>query len=67
MNWKEHVTSEASLLRPADVEHLRGDATKAREKLGWHPAISFRQLVHRMVDADLQQARAEALVEAARG
>jgi len=67
LDWKEHVSTEASLLRPADVEHLRGDATKAREKLGWQPATSFAQLVQMMVDADLQQVRAETLAEVARG
>jgi GDPmannose 4,6-dehydratase len=67
LDWKAHVTTEASLLRPADVEHLRGDATKAREKLGWQTATSFAQLVHMMVEADLQQVRAETLAGAARG
>ncbi|MBI3484095.1 MAG: GDP-mannose 4,6-dehydratase [Acidobacteria bacterium] len=67
LDWKEHVSTEASLLRPADVEHLRGDASKAREKLGWQPATSFAQLVHMMVDADLKQVRAETLAGAARG
>jgi GDPmannose 4,6-dehydratase len=67
LDWKKHVSTEASLLRPADVEHLRGDASKAREKLGWQPATSFVQLVHMMVDADLQQVRAETLAGAARG
>ncbi|MCL4523805.1 MAG: GDP-mannose 4,6-dehydratase [Acidobacteria bacterium] len=67
LDWKQHVVTEASLLRPADVEHLRGDATKAREKLGWRPATPFQQLVHKMVDADLQQVRAEMLAGAARG
>lgn len=55
LDWKEYVSTETSLLRPADVEHLRGDASKAREKLGWQPATSFTQLVHMMVDADLKQ------------
>jgi GDPmannose 4,6-dehydratase len=67
LDWKAHVTTEASLLRPADVEHLRGDAAKARERLGWQPATSFAQLVQMMVDADLQQVRAETLAGAARG
>jgi len=67
LDWKKYVSTEASLLRPADVEHLRGDATKAREKLGWQPATSFAQLVQMMVEADLQQVRAESLAGAARG
>lgn len=67
LDWKAHVSTEASLLRPADVEHLRGDASKAREKLGWQPATSFAQLVHMMLEADLKQVRAETLAGAARG
>ena len=59
LHWKEHVSTEASLLRPADVERLRGDATKAREKLGWRPDTSFQQLVRMMVDADVERVRAE--------
>jgi GDPmannose 4,6-dehydratase len=40
-------------MRPAEVDHLIGDAAKAREHLGWEPRTSFRQLVEMMVDADL--------------
>ncbi len=67
LDWKQYVTTEASLLRPADVEHLRGDATKAREKLGWQPSTTFALLVQMMVDADMQRVRAESLAGAARG
>ena len=67
LDWKAHVTTEASLLRPADVEHLRGDASKARKQLGWQPSTSFAQLVQMMVEADLKQVRAETLAGAARG
>lgn len=55
----EHVEVDASLLRPAEVNHLRGDAAKARSKLGWRPRVGFRQLVEMMVDADLDRARRE--------
>ena len=41
-------------LRPAEVEHLIGDASKAREQLGWEPRTSFEELVRLMVDADLE-------------
>jgi len=40
-------------MRPAEVEYLVGDATKARKVLGWEPAVSFPELVRMMVDADL--------------
>ena len=50
-----YVKIDPSLLRPADVDHLVGDATKARLELGWEPEISFEQLVDLMVDADLKR------------
>jgi GDPmannose 4,6-dehydratase len=54
----DHVVEDSALHRPAEVEHLVGDATKARERLGWRPTVSFRELVAMMVNADL--ARLEA-------
>ena len=50
----DHVKIDPKFLRPAEVEHLIGDATKAREKLGWVPRTSFEELVRLMVDADLE-------------
>ena len=47
-------------LRPSEVDHLHGDASKAREKLGWSPKVSFEGLVTMMVDADLKLAEREA-------
>jgi GDPmannose 4,6-dehydratase len=55
LDWKQHVRQDPALLRPAEVDHLIGDARKAREKLGWEPAVSFEQLVQLMVDADLER------------
>jgi GDPmannose 4,6-dehydratase len=52
-----YVKIDPHLLRPADVDHLVGDATKARLELGWQPDVSFEQLVHMMVDADLDRLR----------
>jgi GDPmannose 4,6-dehydratase len=43
------------LLRPAEVDHLIGESTKARQKLGWTPEIDFRALVRMMVDADIRR------------
>lgn len=60
LDWKDHVVTDSQFQRPAEVDLLRGDATKAREKLGWRPKLSFRELVRLMVDADLRDARREA-------
>jgi GDPmannose 4,6-dehydratase len=56
----QHVKSDPEFLRPAEVDHLVGDASKAREKLGWEPRVSFRELAETMVDADLERLSAEA-------
>lgn len=53
LNWKDHVVVDRALVRPAEVESLLGDATKARRALGWQPRVSFHALVDMMVDADL--------------
>ena len=59
MNWEEHVEVDPQLLRPADVNTLRGDASKAQSVLGWKPEVSFEQLVRMMVDADLERVKKE--------
>jgi GDPmannose 4,6-dehydratase len=51
---EEHVRLDPRFLRPAEVEHLVGDASKAREKLGWVPRTPFEEMVRLMVDADLE-------------
>ena len=53
-NWDKYVEVDKAFLRPADVENLVADATKARKTLGWKPRITFAQLVKIMVDADLE-------------
>jgi GDPmannose 4,6-dehydratase len=53
LDWQRHVRQDERFLRPAEVDHLRGDATKARRVLGWEPTVSFPELVRMMVDADL--------------
>jgi GDPmannose 4,6-dehydratase len=55
LDVEKHVKVDPSLLRPADIENLMGDSSKAREKLGWNPQTSFEELVHMMVDADLEE------------
>ncbi len=49
----DHVEIDPAFLRPAEVEHLIGDATKAKQLLGWEPEVSFEELIRMMVDADL--------------
>ena len=53
LNWKDHVVVDRALVRPAEVDSLLGDATKAKRALGWQPRVSFHALVDMMVDADL--------------
>jgi GDPmannose 4,6-dehydratase len=56
--WTKHVELDKRFLRPAEVDLLIGDSSKARSVLGWEPTVSFEELVHMMVDADLEAARA---------
>ncbi len=60
---KSIVKIDPRYFRPTEVESLLGDATRAREKLGWHPKTSFEQLVREMVAEDVELARRELLVE----
>jgi GDPmannose 4,6-dehydratase len=53
LDWKRYVVVDQSLLRPAEVEFLCGDASRARRELGWSPLVDFKGLVERMVDADV--------------
>ena len=57
LNWREFVETDPRYLRPTEVDFLLGDPSKARQKLGWTPRISFRQLVRKMVAHDLDQAQ----------
>jgi GDPmannose 4,6-dehydratase len=60
LDWKTCVHQDPALLRPAEVDHLLGDSTKARKQLGWTPRVDFKQLVEMMVDADLERLAAAA-------
>ncbi len=51
--WEDYVRTDQSLVRPAEVDHLRADAAKARRILGWEPRVPFHELVRLMVEADL--------------
>lgn len=55
LSWQDYVRTDAALLRPTDVYQLVGDATKAREKLGWAPQIRFKDLVRTMVGAEISR------------
>jgi GDPmannose 4,6-dehydratase len=54
LDWTKYVSTDATYERPAEVDHLCGDATKARQILGWEPRVRFRELVEIMVAADVQ-------------
>lgn len=54
LDWHEYVTQDPALVRPAEVDFLLGDSSKARAKLGWRHEISFRDLIAEMTEADLQ-------------
>jgi GDPmannose 4,6-dehydratase len=57
LDWEKHVVIDPKFYRPAEVEFLRGSPKKANEKLKWSPEISFYQLVERMVEHDVAEAR----------
>ncbi|UGS38792.1 GDP-mannose 4,6-dehydratase [Capillimicrobium parvum] len=54
LDWEQYVRLDPQFVRPAEVDHLIGDPTKAREQLGWEPRTSFEELIRLMVDADLK-------------
>jgi GDPmannose 4,6-dehydratase len=55
LDWERFVRVDPRFLRPAEVDHLIGDASKARRVLGWTPSVDFRGLVRMMVDADIER------------
>ena len=65
LDWRHHVELDPRYLRPTEVDALCGDATKAGEKLGWQPRVSFKQLVRMMVTHDRDLARQEGLLRGA--
>jgi len=58
LDWRKYVGLDPGLIRPAEVEHLIGDSTKARGQLGWEPTVDFTRLITMMVDADLERVAA---------
>lgn len=54
LEWREYVRIDTALYRPAEVDALQGDSSKARQLLGWQPKVNFTKLAQMMVDADLK-------------
>ncbi len=59
IKWEDHVEIDERYLRPTEIDHLRGDASKARRKLGWEAKTRFADLVRDMVESDLEEAKRE--------
>jgi GDPmannose 4,6-dehydratase len=59
LDWREYVRTDPKFERPAEVDYLVGDASKAHDKLGWQPEVGFEQLVKMMVDSDLAMVERE--------
>ena len=57
LNWEDYVIVDPKFVRPAEVDLLLGDSTKAKDKLGWKPAVDFKSLIKMMVDADLEKVK----------
>jgi len=63
LDWQRFVEQDPRYFRPAEVDALLGDAAKAREKLGWKPRLTFKELVRMMVDADMKLAERESVLK----
>lgn len=59
LDWQKHVKLDPAFIRPAEVDLLIGDPAKAQKQLGWKPEVSFKQLVHMMVDSDIERLSSE--------
>ena len=57
LDWRKDVVLDPKFIRPAEVDLLVGDPTKARTRLGWKPKVAFAELIHDMVEADLARLR----------
>lgn len=65
LDWTKYVETDPRYFRPTEVDHLLGDASKAREKLGWKPRVKFVELIRMMMDHDLELAKQEVTLAAA--
>jgi GDPmannose 4,6-dehydratase len=59
LNWRDHVVLDENLVRPAEIDYLIGDSSRAREELGWDPKVSFEEMIQMMVDSDMEIVEAE--------
>jgi GDPmannose 4,6-dehydratase len=57
LDYRDHVVTNEALIRPAEVDRLLGDPTKAKSQLGWEPEVTFRRLIEMMVEADMERLR----------
>jgi GDPmannose 4,6-dehydratase len=57
LDWHDYVVQDSRFMRPAEVDLLVGDPSKAGQDLGWEPQVTFKELVHMMVDADIKMIR----------
>jgi GDPmannose 4,6-dehydratase len=64
LDYEDHVVTDPALMRPAEVDHLLGDATRARTALGWEVEVDFQRMVEMMVEADLARIKAAGYAEA---
>ncbi len=66
LDWQRYVRTDARFIRPAEVDSLIGDASKARRELGWEPTVTFERLIGMMVDADLARLSPQSRAAASR-
>jgi GDPmannose 4,6-dehydratase len=57
LDWRKYVVQDPTLIRPAEVDLLVGDSSKARRQMGWVPAVGFTELIRMMVEADLARVK----------
>src|SRR5690606_37314438 len=67
LNWRDYVVQDPKFMRPAEVDLLIGDSTKARTELGWQPEVTFGELIRMMVEADLERLQRAKYLEAYSG
>src|SRR5256885_2656954 len=65
LDWRKYVKIDERYIRPAEVDLLIGNSSKARKKLGWQPEVGFEELVDRMVDADMKLVAQQKMIEGA--
>jgi GDPmannose 4,6-dehydratase len=65
LDYRDYIEADPTLLRPAEVFHLRGDSSKAERELGWKPSVSFEQLIRMMVEADMAKLGKSAIAPSA--